>query len=381
MTRRLQRHRYLADFALASLARRRFRTATVVLVYASVVALLASVMLYAQAVRREAAQTLRNAPAVVVQRMLAGRQQPAPASYVEALARLRGVQSAQGRLWGDYFDPSVRATCMVMVPPVGGPYHVLTGETRVGAAIARSFGVQEGETLALVTTAESLLTPRITQVLPAESEGLTADIILLSADDFRTLFGYPDGVITDVALEVANPSEHRVVAAKALARLKDVRTIVREDVAHTYEAIFSWREGLVLAVFLSVLGAFVLFAFDRASGLSSGEAREIAILRAIGWDASDVLLMRFWEGFAISATAFCAGYLGAYLLVFYLPASPFDTALRGWTAVRPHVRLTPDTDPLEVAALFLLTVVPYAAAVLVPAWRAAVSDPDTVIRG
>ena len=37
-------------------------------------------------------------------------------------------------------------------------------------------------------------------------------------------------------------------------------------------------------------------------------------------------------------------------------------------------------DGLQVATLFLLTVFPYTAAVLVPIWRAAVTDPDSVMR-
>ena len=377
----LNRQRSLADYALASLARRRFRTTAVLVVYAGVVALFAAVMLYAQAVRREAALVLQQSPAVLVQRTLAGRHQPVPLSYVEALAGLRGVQSIDGRLWGDYYDAASKATYTVMVPPASSGREVPNGLARVGAAVARALGVREGGRVALVTPADDVILVEVAEILPAESEVLTADIVLLSAPDFRALFGYPEGYYTDLAVSVANPAEHRTVAAKVTARLQDVRAVVREDMARTYASIFNWREGLVLVVMIGVIGAFAVFAFDRASGLAADESREIAILRAVGWDAGDVMRMKLWEGAALSGAAFGLGYLAAYAVVFYLPAGPFDGALRGWTALRPRHPLTPDIDPFQLATLFLLTVVPYTAAVLVPVWRVAVTDPDSVIRG
>jgi ABC-type lipoprotein release transport system permease subunit len=46
----------------------------------------------------------------------------------------------------------------------------------------------------------------------------------------------------------------------------------------------------------------------------------------------------------------------------------------------PDIHLTPRIDAAGMATLFLLTVVPYVAATLVPIWRAAIVDPDTVMR-
>lgn len=394
----LNRQRFLADFALSSLARRRARTAVLALVYSAVVALIASVMLYADAVRREAALVLRDSPAVLVQGTQAGRFAPVPADSVAALGGLRGVQSVEGRLWGYYYDPVLKTTLTVMVPPARSGRAVRDGHVRLGAAVARERRVRAGERIAFVTTSDAVdaagsedsapglsfkwvMLLEVSEVLPEESEALTADVVLLSEGDFRKLVDHPAGYFTDIALEVANPAEHRTVAAKAAARLRGVRAILREDVARTYASVFGWREGLVLVVLTSVVAAFALFAFDRASGLSADETREIAILKAVGWDAGDVIGMKAWEGALVSAAAFGIGYLAAYLLVFHLPADPLGGALRGWTVLRPRMALAPAPDAFRVVTLFVLSVVPYTAAVLVPVWRAAVAEPDSVIRG
>lgn len=169
------------------------------------------------------------------------------------------------------------------------------------------------------------------RVLPHESELVSADLILVSEGDFRSFFEYPAGFYTDLALSVANPQEVHNVAAKLASRLPDSRTILREEVLRTYESIFNWREGIVLVLLSGAILAFVIFALEKASGLSADEKREIGILKAIGWETSDVLGMKFWEGALISLTAFLLGYAAAYVHVFRFSSLLFEPVLKGWS--------------------------------------------------
>jgi len=180
---------------------------------------------------------------------------------------------------------------------------------------------------------------------------------------------------------VANPQEVHNVAAKLASRLPDSRTILREEVLRTYESIFNWREGIVLVLLSGAILAFVIFALEKASGLSADEKREIGILKAIGWETGDVLGMKFWEGALISLTAFLLGYAAAYVHVFRFSSLLFEPVLKGWSTLYPRFELTPAVDGFQIATLFFFTVFPYAVATIVPAWRAAVTDPDSVMRG
>jgi cell division protein FtsX len=116
---------------------------------------------------------------------------------------------------------------------------------------------------------------------------------------------------------VSNPSEVRKVAEKVLNRLPGARVIAREEMQRTYEAAFNWRQGVLLTFLSTILIAFALLAWDKASGLSAEERREIGILKAVGWDTGDVLRMKLWEGALLSITAFLSGYVLAWLHVFY----------------------------------------------------------------
>jgi ABC-type lipoprotein release transport system permease subunit len=74
------------------------------------------------------------------------------------------------------------------------------------------------------------------------------------------------------------------------------------------------------------------------------------------------------------------GFILAYAQVFFTSAPLFEHALKGWAILYLDFRLTPFVDPYQVATLFFLAVIPYLAATIIPSWRAATVDPDTVMR-
>ena len=100
----LEKHRHILDFTLASVGRRLGRNLALIAVYALVVFLLASVLFVADGLKREATLLLGDAPEMVVQRLVAGRQDTIPVAYVAEIERIRGVQAVAPRLWGYYTD-------------------------------------------------------------------------------------------------------------------------------------------------------------------------------------------------------------------------------------------------------------------------------------
>jgi ABC-type lipoprotein release transport system permease subunit len=375
------KQRYLIDFTVSCLVRRKVKNCVLLLVYTSIVFLLASVMLFTQALRREAAALLARSPEVIVQRMVAGRHDLIPAGYLERVGRMRGVQKAEARLWGYYFDRKVKANYTFMAAPASEASLVAPGRIAVGAAMARERGIAPGNSLYLQSYSGQPFTFTVNSVFPESSDLLAADLVLMTERDFRAFFEYPDGFYTDIVLSVANPQQVGTVAAKIAAALPNSRPILREEILRTYEAVFNWREGVVFLVLFGSVLAFVILAFEKASGLSADERREIGILKAIGWETADVIRMKFWEGALLSLTAFLAGYCAAYLHVFRLSAALFESVLKGWSVLYPHIELRPEPDGFQVATLFFFTVFPYTLATVVPIWRAAITDPDAVMRG
>lgn len=373
----LEKQRHLIDFTLASLARRKTKNIGLLLAYMLLVFVLASLMLFTHALRSEAAYVLASSPEVIVQRMVAGRHDLVPPDYLERIGRVRGVQKMQGRLWGYYYDPVLNANYTFMARPSG---EIADGGIMVGNALARERGLSTGNTISFRSYSGKLFTFEVLATLSPDSELLSADLVLLSENDFRRFFEYPAGHFTDIAMSVANPQEVRNIAAKLGKMLPDSRPILREEILRTYESLFDWREGIVLTVLAGAILAFAILAWEKASGLSAEEKREIGILKAIGWETSDIIRMKSWEGLLISITAFLGGVLAAYVHVFHFGAAVFEPVLKGWSVLYPKFKLLPTVDGLQLVTLLFFTVFPYMAAVLVPIWRAAIADPDTVMR-
>ena len=225
-----------------------------------------------------------------------------------------------------------------------------------------------------------LINLEIKKVISSESELVSSDLILISEDDFRRLFGTSRDYATDLTLKVRNPRELTTIASKISEILPDTRQILRDEILRTYDAVFNWRGGMMIVILLGALLAFIIFAWDKASGLSAEERKEIGILKAIGWETSDVILMKFWEGMVISLSSFLTGTLLAYVHVFFTSSALFEPALKGWAVLYPQFKLTPFIDASQLSALFFLTVVPYTVATIIPSWRAATVDPDSVMR-
>lgn len=373
----LSAHRNILDFALSSLLRRKARTLSLLAVYTLVVFVLASLVFFIQALKRESRVLLEGAPDLVVQRMVAGRHDLIPAAYGERIAAIRGVTRVVPRRWGYHYDAVFGANFTLLA---ADPGKLAADSVRIGAGVARILRVKVGDFITLRSSRNLPLLLTVQEIFPAASELVSADLIELTPEDFQAMFDLPAGLATDLAVSAGNPRELGTIAAKIAAEFPDTRPILKREILRTYDSIFDWRGGLVIACAAMALLAFLILAWDKASGLSAEERKEIGILKSIGWETADVLALKFWEGSAVSLTAFLAGVLLAYGHVFFFSASLFDSALKGWSVLYPRYRLVPTVDAFQVAVLFILTVVPYTLATIIPCWRAASVDPDSAMR-
>jgi ABC-type lipoprotein release transport system permease subunit len=373
----IERQRNILDFTISSLLRRKGKNIALVAAYTLVVFILSSIIFLTYSLKREAQIILKETPEIIVQRSMAGRHELVPTAYLEEIRKIPGVSAVQSRLWGYYYDRQVGANYTVIAPEgfTLGPGNIIIGE-----GVARTRLLSRGDQLEFKAFDGLLFALTIRSMISAESELVTSDLVLMPEQDFRRLFGTPSRYATDLVVQVRNAKEVSTVAMKIGRILPDTRVILREEILQTYETVFSWRGGLLLVIFGGAFLAFVIFACDKASGLSEEERKEIGILKAIGWETSDILLMKFWEGQIISLSSFLVGVLLGYVHVFFASSTLFAPVLKGWATLYPQFRLIPFIDSAQIAALLFMTVIPYTVATIIPSWRAATLDPDSVMR-
>ncbi|MBU0480991.1 MAG: FtsX-like permease family protein [Proteobacteria bacterium] len=366
----------------------------VMLVFTAVIFLLASFQILTGSLTRTAEILLERSPEIIIQKMTAGRQENIPVAYAEKLSGLFGIRTIAPRVWGYYFDETSGANYTVLaVDPEVMPYgkkidEVIVGHfpkenehgVVLGRYVVQSLGLGERKQMSLFRPDLTLKSLTVTGYFPETSNLLTGDLLALTLADARDLFAIPPEYATDFCVYVNNPNEIETTARKIAAILPDTRVLTSPQIRKTYQVVFGWRSGFASICLLSALVAFIIMAWDKASGLSPEEKREIGILKVLGWQTSDILTLRMWEGLVLSGVSFLAGYTAAYMHVLLFEGSLFRPVLIGWSVIHPALKLVPEVATKDMLLVFSLAVLPYMAATIIPAWRSSTIPPDAAIK-
>ncbi len=348
--------------------------------YTLIVGVTASVIFFGTSLRYAAEALTGNAPDIVVQRVIAGRPVFVPRNYIDLLQDIRGVRSMRNRLWGYYAHPFNGAIYTIMVPPL---FPHTDGEIIVGEGVKRTWNpdpTADAGRLFFTTHLREGILLDVAASLETDTSIVSSDLILMSENTFRRVSGLPPGFVTDIVITVRNPREAGTIADKIVRIFPDALPILKQDIRRTYQAAFDWRSGIVLVQFCGAMLAFLIFAWEKMSGSGGEERNEIGLLKAVGWDTADILAVKFWEGIVISLSAFLAGTILAYIHVFRLRAPIFAPVLKGWSVLYPRFDLPPRFSEGDIAILFLMSVVPYTIATIIPVWHTATLPPDTALR-
>ncbi len=387
-----QKQLNILDYGLASLWRRKTKNICVIIVFSLVIFLLSSFQFLTGALTSVAEKTLRFAPEITVQRMVAGRQEQIPLAYVAKLQNIFGIRGVEPRIWGYHFSTVTGANITVLGLTsfdkrleksllVGRlPRFGQAGEVVLGQGVVRDLNLQNRRKFALFRPDLSQKTFTVVAEFKPESELLTADIMLMSMADGRDFFNMSSDFATDLVVQVANPAEIENIARKIGQILADTRVVTRPQIQKTYSLVFGWRSGFGSVCLLTSLAAFIILAWDKASGMTPEEKREIGILKLLGWQTSDVLAVRFYEGFAVSVLALVLGCTLGYVHIAFFEGVLFRPLMFGWSVLTPNLQLSPEIHLTDVLLVTCFSVLPYLVATVIPAWRAASVPPDSAMR-
>jgi len=383
------KHLKILDYALSSILRRKYKSLAIIIAFTFVVTALASVLLFSKSLKLEATYLLDSAPDLIVQRTIGGRHDFIPTAYAEKIKQIPGIGEVKPRYWGYYYDALTDANYTVLgtdgeietLKLLEGRLPGSKEECAVGAGVAELRKTAPGGELILVDSSNMGVLYEVVGVFQAESSMLTNDLIVLTNDAVKKFFNFPPDRSTDLSVTVYNNKELQTAAKKVKRLFPDTRPITKSELVRTYDMVFNWRSGMMLTVFSAALIAFCILAWDKATGISADEKQEIGILKAIGWDTSEVLVLKFWEGLIIAMTSYCIGIIVAYLHVYAFDAVLLAPIIKGWSVLFPDFHLTPQLDPYLVFTIGFLTITPYVASTVIPAWKAAITDPETIMRG
>ena len=348
-------------------------------------------VLFTSALKYESQDALGALPELWIQKLAGGRLQPMPLAMVDSLQTIRGVRQVIPRCWGYYYDSPTGAVFTVVGSDSGvsGLYKLTTdykgklddSSAVCGTGFMQMHHLKIGDRLSLINAKGNLNSYQIVGQFTASSDLLTLDLIILSTASAKDILDLEENQCTDIAISVTNSNEVENIALKINRNYYGLRVVSREDLLLTYDALFSWRGGIfVFGGLISLLG-FLILAWDRASGLSREERKELGILKGIGWQINDVLLLKFFEGIIISVTATLLGILTSLFHIFVFDAWLIKPFFIGWSVLYPDYNLKMVIDGSSLLIIFLISVIPYLSASVIPAWKGAITDPAETLQG
>ena len=387
-------NRYFLDFTIASLLIHKKRNLFILFMLTLLIFVSSNVLFTASSLKQELIEAADEVPQIIVQKRVGGRMQDLKMDKILQLVSIEGVERVIPRIWGLYrFDRLGVSFSIVGVDRFDYDYlqelrdaaKLLKKDPKDGMIVGQ--GVYAALQKSYYKNDFNFLLPKggikkvhIVGVYEAKNRLLSNDMMLLSTQNAREILGIQKGFATDLALFVPNPDEVATIASKIRLLDPTLYVLTQKSIKTGYEQMFDLKSGLFLLLFIMTLLTFFIIVSDRLSALTSQEKKEIAILKAIGWSVRDVLKEKFLESFFIATMAYFFGISLALIYVFLLDAPLLADLFTGSSIIHPPLALSYHVAPSTYLLLFLVSVPVYLAAVIVPAWRVAVSDVDEVIR-
>ena len=357
-----------------------------------VISILSSVLFVSSSMKYTVTTALQNEADMTIQRVRGGRLADIPMSWEKDIVNTRGVSRVSPRVWGRYFTKPKGKSFLII-----GIDFLDTNANRALSKIINSTNlkkflnghnmivspkVKEWMQQRFYNNSYSFLSPsgkfiqmNIYSTLPKNSDLLSNDVIVMPIEDAGKILGVKEGYATDMTLNVPNDAQKVFIEDKLSSLHFDIRVVSKKESLAAYDESFNFRNGFFLTLFMILLATFSLILYQRYTQSYSAQKRQIGIYRALGWSIKDVLTIKAYETAVIITGSYITGVGLAYMFVYVANAPLLRDIFLGSANLDPDIVLIPVIDFSALSSIFLLYAIPFAASVLIPVWKIAVSDP------
>jgi lipoprotein-releasing system permease protein len=269
-----------------------------------------------------------------------------------------------------------------------------SGKVAIGSGLADNLGLYPGSQITLwnpegrstvVGTVPREVTYTVGAVFEIGVYDLDKSYVMMPMQDAQELLLMGDQVGM-IEVQTSNPDRVQQILAPLQPLVQGKGVIV--DWRQLNSALFSALDLERIVMFIVVSIIVLVASFNIASSLIMlvrSKTHDIAILRTMGATRRAIMRIFMTVGMTIGLLGIVVGLvLGAITLFFRQGAVDLVHTLTGANPWDPSVRILTElpskTDPFEVAAILIVTLLLIFPAILFPARRAASTDPVQVLR-
>ncbi len=363
-----------------------------VLISVIIIFLLSSVLFISSSLQNTLLGTLESQSDFTLSRVQAGKAINTPSDWLDKVLEINGVSQVAPRVYGRYFFAPREKSFLVVGVDLFDEQSSKELQSLVKGLDLKSFLsadsmlVGEGvksfllehyykEHFSFKIPQGSFKKVKIHQTLPSQTNLIANDMIIMPIELAREIFGLREDEVTDITFNVPNDAEWDNIIGKLHLLFYDVRVVEKREIRKAYENLYNYKGGLFLILYLVAIVTFMLILYQRYSMVYSTERKEIGILRAVGWSIKDILKLKFYETVVVVLVSFVLGVVLAYLYVFIWDAPLLSQIFLGGANLPNHVEFVPVLEFGLLGSIFLFYAIPFLAAVLIPAWKIAVTPP------
>ncbi len=363
-----------------------------VLISVIIIFLLSAVLFLSSSIQYSLYAALQKQGDFAVTRIQAGKAVNTPTEWIDKILEIEGVTDVAPRIYGryffapreqaflvmgiDFFDRQNNQNLQRLIEGIDLKRFLSGNNMLVGEGVKRFLKAHYFTSdFTFKTPNGSFTKVGIYETLPKESNLIANDMIVMPIDLAREIFGLGENEVTDITFNVPNLAEWDNIITKLHLLFYDVRVVEKREIKKAYRNLYNYKGGLFLILYLITLVTFMLILYQRYAMVYSTERREIGILRAVGWSIREVLKLKLYENLVIVTVSFVAGVVLAYGYVFILGAPLLKEIFLGSANLANSVTFIPVVEFGMLGSIFLFYAVPFLAAVLIPAWRVAVTPP------
>ncbi|AFL68066.1 ABC transporter permease [Sulfurospirillum barnesii] len=367
-------HKNLIQYAVILLFKDKADHLFSFIIFTFIVTLLSGVLFISDAIQSDLKEASLFQPDIVVENTLAGRAYKLMEEDKEAIESLTGVTAVDGVVDGYYYFAQGRVWFHII-----GDSSLSLGQMRVGSGVQKAIHAWHYDDVFNFFTLKGKITLKIEQIESKASDILCNDVMYMHPANARAVLDLNLHEYSKLYVTVPNPNEVGELALKIVETLPSVKATSKEEMMAHYQHLFYYKGGLFMILYLVCLVSFLILLKNQISLVYGEKKKEIAILRSIGYGIKDIIAIKFIQNSVVSLGAFLSGVFIAYAYVFVFQAPLLRSIFLG-TELEHNVEFTPVIDMHMLFLLFLFSVIPFLACVILPSWKIAIADMSEAVR-